>query len=259
MMNLMKSELYKVKKERYLLITILGLLGTLCLVMFGFSNDIIVIGIKNVLGTNIVDLSSGSNILVEILKSADVLVLFFLPIIISVFMMDFSVGTIKNNIISGFSRTKIYISKLIISSVICLFLVLIYTILAFLLSILKNGYDGNLTFTLILEVGKVILIQLPLYISTITMAFMIGVLTQRKSVVITIYLLYQVIVLMFLAIIKKLPINIIKYEPISNLDKAAYIGTNTFNDNLTFILIGISIMVITTTIGIINFNRMDIK
>lgn len=57
---------------------------------------------------------------------------------------------------------------------------------------IKNGYDGNLDLNLILNTLKVIVIQMPIYIGIISTAFMIGVLTQNKTVVITVYLLYQI-------------------------------------------------------------------
>lgn len=48
-------------------------------------------------------------------------------------------------------------------------------------------------------------------------------------------------------------------EPISNLDKVAHIGSNTFSDNLIFIVIGLVILVVTMFIGLTKINRMDIK
>lgn len=259
MMGLIKSELYKTRKEKYIPIIILGIVGVVFFSIFGFSNKVTVIGIKNVLGTNAINLSSGSSMMIEILKSGDVLILFFLPVVTSILMMDFSVGTIKNNIISGYSRSKIYISKLMVSSMICILFVLLYSLSAFLFSIFKNGYDGNLTLSLILNTIKVIAIQSPMYIAAISTAFMLGVITQRKLIVVTIYLLYQVAILMLCSICGRIGLNIATYEPISNLDKVANIGVNTFSYNLIFVLSSICIILITTTIGIIINNKMDIK
>lgn len=259
MMNLIKSELFKIRKERNLFFIILGIISVLSLSIFGFSSKVTVIGIRNILNTNSINLASGSNILIEILKSGDILILMFLPIIISVFMMDFTTGTVKNNIISGYSRSKIYISKLIVCSIICIALVLIYSTVAFVLITLKNGYDGKLTFNLIVDTIKIIALQCPLYIAAISTAFMIGAITKRKSAVITIYLLYQVVVLMISAILGRIFPSIIKYEPISNLDKVAHIGTNTCSDNLMFIIIGLIIILVTTIIGILRINKIDIK
>ncbi|NEZ47155.1 hypothetical protein FDF74_08025 [Clostridium niameyense] len=259
MMNLIKAELFKVKKEKNLLFMVLGLIGILSLALFKLNNQTTVIGIRNILNTNSVNFSVGSNILIEILKSADILVLIFLPIIISTFMTDFSIGTVKNNVISGYSRSKIYISKLIVSSMICIFLVLVYSLVSFLILTLINGYDGNLTIKLILNTIKVISIQTPLYIAIISTTFMVGSITRSKSIVISIYLLYQVLVCMIVHLFQNLSLNIIRYEPISNLDKAAHIGTNTFSNNITFILMGLIIIIISSTIGILRINKMDIK
>ncbi|MGG5463282.1 ABC transporter permease [Clostridium sp. B9] len=258
MMNLIKSEVFKLKREKNLYIVLL-LIVILFSVISNFTYENVVIGLKNILGTNRVNLNSGSYIMVEMLKSADILILLFLPIISSILMIDFSSGTIKNNIISGYSRSKIYLSKLIVCSITCILIVLFYVVIAFCMVTIKNGYDGSLDLNLILETIKVILIQIPIYIGIISTAFMIGILTQNKTVVISIYLLYQfVIEIIFIAFGDKLS-NIMQYEPISNLDKVAHISTNTSGDNLTFILIGIVMIVVTIFIGLIKMNRMDIK
>lgn len=88
---------------------------------------------------------------------------------------------------------------------------------------------------------------------------MVGSITRSKSIVISIYLLYQVLVCMIVHLFQNLSLNIIRYEPISNLDKAAHIGTNTFSDNITFILMGLIIIIVSSTIGILRINKMDIK
>lgn len=258
MMNLIRSEFFKLKKEKNIYIVLL-LIVLLFFIMSKFAHDYIVIGLKNILGTNRVNFNSGSNITVEILKSGDILILLFLPIISSVLMTDFSAGTVKNNIISGYSRSKIYLSKLVVCSITCIFIVLFYVIMAFLMVTIKNGYDGNLDLNLILNTLKVIVIQMPIYIGIISTAFMIGVLTQNKTVVITVYLLYQFVAeTIFIALGDKIS-NIMQYEPISNLDKVAHIGSNTFSDNLIFIVIGLVILVVTMFIGLTKINRMDIK
>lgn len=258
MMNLIRAEFFKLKKEKNIYIVLLIII-LLFFIMSQFAHDYIVIGLKNVLGTNRVNLNSGSNIINEILKSADILMLLFLPIISSVLMTDFSVGTIKNNVISGYSRSKIYLSKLIVCSITCILIVLFYVISAFFMNIIKNGYDGALNINLILNTIKIIVIQIPIYIGIISTAFMIGVLTQNKTVVITIYLLYQfVIEILFMALGDKVN-NIMQYEPISNLDKVAHIETNALSNNLSFIAIGLVMLTITIFIGLAKINNMDIK
>lgn len=258
MMNLIKAELFKIRKEKTFLVVCLGILLVICAAIFGFRDNVC-IGIRNVLGTNRINLNSGSNIMFEILKSADILVLLFLPIIISVFMNDFSVGTIKNTIISGYSRSKIYLSKLIVSCIVCLVLVLIYSFTAFLINIIRHGYNGGFSLALIIDTLKVIALQIPIYFGTISIAFMIGILTNKKTLLITVYMLYQVIVLMLFVMFNNRIGDFIKYEPISNLDMAANIGVNSFSTNMQIMIIGLVMIIISLSIGLIRINKIDIK
>ena len=94
----------------------------------------------------------------------------FLSIIINKFnTIDYSQGTIRNYMVSGESRTTIYLSKVIISVVATAIFVLINIIINFLITLVLFGWKGNFTFILLLEfIARSLLVTL-IYISITTM------------------------------------------------------------------------------------------
>ena len=78
--------------------------------------------------------------LVEILMSAsNVLLYFLLPLIIFTAGAIFDYGTVKNTLARGMCRTKLYISKLISISILCLILILFYMFTGMAMGALLGG------------------------------------------------------------------------------------------------------------------------
>ena len=71
------------------------------------------------------------------------LIYFILPFIVIIAAADFSKGTAKNLISAGESRLKYFMSKLILTGIVCVSIVGIYLLLSILISTIMNGFGGS--------------------------------------------------------------------------------------------------------------------
>lgn len=73
---------------------------------------------------------------------------FLLPILITIVIYkDYSYGTIRNKIVSGHSRTSIYLSQFISTAVTLWLVILYHAIIQFTLGTILFGYGADITFT----------------------------------------------------------------------------------------------------------------
>ncbi|MFQ9072339.1 MAG: hypothetical protein ACLR43_06110 [Faecalibacillus faecis] len=76
----------------------------------------------------------------RLLKGSNVILFFLIPIVINVFISDFKYKTIKNTVSYQYSRTTIYLSKMLICALFALILPILYVVLGLMMSILFNGF-----------------------------------------------------------------------------------------------------------------------
>ncbi len=151
MVNLLKSDLKRMFKDKLFLITCIigagfGILTSLLYYGLNFLVDSIEEGMamfyaKDALAASFAPLNNFG---------------FILPIFICIILnKDFSYGTIRNKIISGHSRTNIYLSLLISTSLLMLATILGYTIINFGVSSILLDYSITTTFSK--DIGYILL------------------------------------------------------------------------------------------------------
>lgn len=192
-----------------------------------------------------------------------------LPLIIAVAIFipsDFSFGTIKNMICSGASRVNIYLSKLVVSYAIVISYMLINMVCCGIVgaSMGEVGEYTRDTYLMMLKIlGYALLVQLAL----VSICVMISFLIRKKSIVITVAILLNTIIVNFLASIidfcvKRITsmedFSSIKYFPGSYLDVGMNIDSMPKNDLITSLIVCGVYIVVCTLIGLIVFKKVDI-
>jgi|AKZA01.1.fsa_nt_gi hypothetical protein len=230
------------------------------------GNATFMLGMMNLQGSNVANfLAEGNNPTIEIIKTLDVLVFFFLAVILIVWINDINDGTIRNLLSLGHWRKRIYVEKLLTSFITCILLVVIYYFLAFLISGILIGFELPNLFLLKIFIG-----QLIIFFSIIATSYLIGLVTRNKPLFIAIYLLYPTIFLNLIAFPVRIGIlsgdlsrNMIAYaiDPYTLLSSVAWNLSETSNGISSYshsVVVGLFILVITTIVGISIFERRDI-
>ncbi len=196
-----------------------------------------------------------------------------MPILIAIIVCkDFSQGTVRNKIISGKSRTKIYISHLLASATVMCVLMLLHALLTLGVSLLFFSYQET-AFT-INDLGYLmvsILFELLVYVAVSAIVTFIATLAKNMGVCIVLYLA----VAMGLAIIGAITLMVgmfldptSKYYTLFEIVNALNIYTSTqIGGGVTYSFkevayILISPIVITagaTALGIVKFKRKNLK
>ena len=98
---------------------------------------------------------------------------------------------------------------------------------------------------------KIILNQIPLYIGFESAMILIGVLFQSNLATAMFTILYQIIIIFITSIVTS--INISEYDPITCLDKVAYVNDLNLSQILGFWML----MIVSMCLGIYLFNKKD--
>ncbi|MDR0978938.1 MAG: ABC transporter permease subunit, partial [Lachnospiraceae bacterium] len=172
MLNLMKADVYRVFKGKAFWITLLVLL--VFLVMNALTGTIGTMGMNNESLSNLMktepDLNGSLTQLYQ-MATADNLFYFFLPIIVAVITTDFVSGTARNVLAQGVSRTKYYLSKLLLVGLLSSTFIIIYETLPFAIATIKFGV-GNYFDTF--NFWRILLTQIPIYLAVISIGTLIA-------------------------------------------------------------------------------------
>lgn len=259
MFNIMRADLYKLRKSKLLLWITLGLLGILILGNFltlkGKGTMTLLSDLEKL---NTIHFAiKGSAIIGQLLKGSNILVFFMVPIVLSSFISDFNFGTIKNVVPYHYSRTTIYCAKLVISSIVACLLPIIFALAGFLVNQLFNGFSGPVKGQDFIDLFRIVLFQLPLIFGFIATMTLVGVIFQRSVAIVSVTFIYVLGTSLLDQIVKIT--NFSLYEPITNLDRAAYLNQLSQLQVTRIIGVGIAITIISAGLGCFIFNRKNIK
>lgn len=259
MLNIVRADLYKLRKSRVILGIMAGLFTILILGNFmAINGDGKMTFMSDTLNLNEVTYSlSGSKIIPELLKGSNILLFFLIPIVLNVFISDFKFGTVKNIISYKYKRIEIYFSKFILCSILSFFLIVVYAALGLILNLIFNKMQGSMDIQDFVVTIKIILTQMPIYIGVIGVMQLIGILFQSSTAVILITILYP-FVITTIAYALKLG-NISSYEPITCLDKAAYFVNLSNNEIMQIIGIGFVLIAVSLLLGPYVYSHKDFK
>lgn len=281
MLPLLNSELYKIRKAKYtwicLLITITLAIGTIFLLDFTYkmAGDQMASQLEmqqqgmEEAGANVS--MSGIPTSYDDLSASSQLVSFFvgnttliLAVLISLFVgSEFNNGTIKNIASKNYSRTKIYLSKLIVAVVVGILFTLAYALFSTITATALWGFGdvGSGYWPLVIKSVSIELLLMSAFVSIFVMVSMF-IRQNGGSLAANICFLefFSLIVTLGEMLIKNIfdkKIVLSNYLIDINMSEVAANLTKTVA--IRSIVVGLGFFLVATVIGIGSFQKRDIK
>ena len=275
MNNIISSDFYRVRRGAAFRNTCLGLalVVIFMLIMFVFiqsdsfsemianTSELSIVetaDIQQEMQSGFLQIENGVDFAVEIL-SESIVFLFFLPITIAVFCADFTAGTYRNTLSYESNRSKVYMAKLLMSIVLCFAMVIVMVIVCLILGSIAFGFSG---FT-VAAVGKLlitVLLQLPIYLATVTVCHCISSITKKSSMTIAIFLVgYFVLalILQLLTGVLSLPDWIMLIEPQSAGKFLAEYASAPSNEIAFVMVYYLVVTALAVILGVTHYRKTD--
>lgn len=280
MLNIIKSDLYRIFKGKSIYIAIIIILGLSFLSICTISPGHIGLSVSNQTvdstkyDAETLEKINDTNSLTELRKimkengryelDKDIIgtnINLYYVLIVVVFIIicsDFSNSSIKNTLTSAISRKKYYFSKLFLCLGLGTVIILLNTYFTFFINLLING---SLFSSGILEVTKITLMQLPLLLGLISILVCIGFITKKtaifNSISIPFVLITQMLIYGAIALFRIKDTWFLDYEIQFALENLAS------NPAIEYIircgLLGIAYVIIFNIIGYYSFKKAEIK
>ena len=172
MRNIIRADLYRIFNGKGVYIAIISFIAYLILLVGSSGMGTIgvdVSSIQNPDDVTMVEVADGVEVAIRDFTPTKVtgriapkaladgvsdLIYFFLPFIVINVATDFSTGTAKNLLAGGLSRTKYFMSKMILIGIICVIIVLMYLIFSIGISTIMNGFHGSFDGEFLLEIAQ---------------------------------------------------------------------------------------------------------
>jgi hypothetical protein len=258
MLNLLRADFFKLKKDRTFMAAII--------IMFIFSilNPLTFLILKNMVNTEMPDQfanlfdASGRGVFLmgfNIFNNSGLI----LPIMIVLFLArEFQYGTIRNKLITGKSRVQVYLSDLIVGTVFGIVMVTILSVLSLAIGTLILGYGSAFSLSFILKV----------YISGLFI-FIVSFAISTFLVFVTRSIAFSLIVNLFLLVIvgalgtalsgKNVILDKIMNLTIVGQTVTVMAGQVTTAFMFKTVLTSIVTLIVITFAGIILFEKADLK
>lgn len=254
MIKLLKSDFYRLAKSKslYICSAVGSLLFILVVVLLKFSTTM-----TDTLGE--LPYSSAMSFGHTVFTGGDVHLL--MAIFISIFVTaEFVHGTMKNTIAKGYSRTLVYLSKLIASTVASYIMLLIVFIVSVLSYLVVFGNLGSLSGKEVL----IILIELFLHSSLASIFLLIAMIIRNNGGTIAINIICITLIFpqlfTLLDVIFDHKIQFTNYSLLHNMMMYAATDQNFTNGEIIrSVIVGGAYLGIMTLLGIIAFKKQDVK
>lgn len=278
MTNIIRSDIYRLKKSATARNTIIGLLATILLIALmtismtsgGFTvfldeSTVSVMTEREQaeFQKDLADMqgyfpANAAEFVTEIV-SPNILPFFLLPFIIAVFCADFSAGTYRNSLSHESSRARVYIAKLGLDALCCLLLNVITILFSCLLGGLLHGL-GGFSAEFFQHILITTLLLLPSQLGAICFGHMLVSFTKKSSSTIAIYLVGLTLLsvaLQSLSIIPRLRwLMLLDWSSAGKL-LAAY-WTLSAGNIAIIVCSGLAVAALTTALGLAYYQKTDI-
>jgi len=268
MRNLIRADVYKIVRGKALYITFAVLFVMVILnVTTGMAMITLVAedgGVMAPLGIEIYGETDGFvSAVIAVFSSMEQLVFVLLSFVMLVSVPIFSNGTVKNDIARGVSRTKLYLSKLIVCGVLCVLMYLAYVGLGILSYVIVNGFGSPVPagfwLTLIQAVGAQLFILLAVTCFGLFLVFT----TKRSGMVIGIYIAFFLLPTMLLNLLSlfhpDLALTLVNLDMTTSIGRLGFINQLEIREILTILGIGAGYILASTTFGLASFRKAEIK
>jgi ABC-2 type transport system permease protein len=273
MLNVIKADLYRLFRSKGFYITMILAIVYIILqtaasstggvmVMVGDGPVSVADSEGNILYSNIPPAFTGSTAPFHMMNNTDTLLYFLLPFIVFIAAADFSTDTVKNVLANGMSRVKYYLSKLVLSCIFCVILLLAQTVFSIITATVLRGFDGTFDIEFIGRLVRPLSAQLFMCLSVVCMGIFFAFITKRTAAVVGTYIAFCMVPLMLMIILFLINNSLeflFRYDVISNIRMLASIDLAETADIIRAFAIGGVYILASTIGGIALFKRSEIK
>lgn len=256
MVNLIRAELFKLKRNH----TFLVLIGVIA-AFYGLANYLVIIDWWNMNNTGFTNVG---------LKEFNALEMMKMPIIFNLGIStlagffincEYTNGTVKNQVLSGNKRSNIYLSKLIVFSLGVVVISVILPVVTAILEIILLGHSEIYTHSTVTYLIRSFSLYTIIIIAYSAIIMFIASLTREsgKTIIITIFMTFILLIIEELLVIKYEIIRVIYENSIFYQIYQAFNPAITTNEITKLIFISIITLCIITYFGIRIFKRKEIK
>jgi len=265
MFNLIRADMYRILRGKGLYITFAVLL-VVNIFVFGMFNAAET-GVIDFGGEEVVEIMgvfglTGSAIPASLSGSMDNIVWFMLAVIMLVAASIFDNNTVKNDVAWGMCRIKLYMSKLILSAIICVALMLFYIGTGMLIATVVNGFGGPVYSGYWMNMLQVFLAQLLLMLGVTSVGIFLVFTTKRSGLSLGLYiafLLVPMVVIQLLVMANSSWEWLAYYDLPSSLNMLVDIRYMETNSIIRALGLGAFYLFGGTILGVVLFRRAEIK
>ncbi len=191
MSNLLRAELVKIRKSKSLKVMI----G----IIFGFAmfSALIYSTIDNKTDGALSFVVDGRSIFTSSFSFSNNVGIVIPIVLIMYLCVEFSNGTVRNKIIAGNSKSKIYLVNFIVVTALGALYVILNAILSFLIAVIFFDYGKAINGAEVVHILKVTLLGCLMYISLFSFVTLLAMIIKKTGVSVVLYLLFVIVVSVF--------------------------------------------------------------
>ena len=264
MMNIIRADMYAILRGKAVYITF----GALLLL------HVLVIGTQGIGGINFIGVEGANNFEMPDIgfdgaRSAALLytrtdntIFFMLPLIILAAAPIFTFGTVKNDVAWGICRTKLYLSKLIVSLGLCVLLMLLYMGAGMLLATVLNGFGGPVPSEYWINLFQTVGAQLFMMFAVTCFGVFLVFTSKNTTIATSLYIGIFIIPSMVIMLLLDAGVNVIwllDFDLMMGVNRLGFFDQLETRTILTTLGVGAGYILVTTMGGIALFRRAEIK
>jgi len=265
MINILRADMYRILRGKGIYITLAVLLLMNALVVgpgvvggINFGNTHGDLGIEA--PTLYFD---GVNVVTVLYTRMDNIVFFLLPLIIIVAGAMFTDKTVRNDISWGVSRTKLYLSKLALSAVMCVALIVFYMASGMLMAIIVRGFGGPAPAGHWQNLFQTVGAQLFIMLGVTSLGVFMALTFKCTSAVVGVYCAFWFVPIMIITVLSETIdpgfVRLLDFDLMFSINRLGFFSQLETRVILTALGVGAFYIVVATVGGIALFKRAEIK
>jgi len=235
MLNIIKAETYKLIHNKLVIITFIICLAFSALIYY-FGSTLEADSLSSAVATTFSNLQ-----------------LLFIIIVGTLVTSEYESGTMKNLILSGVSRTNIYLGRLVACIFVCGALLMVGILVSGLTAFFIHGLNGTLVSLL-----QSVLLQFVLMVGIVSLTYLIASLVKRTAIALIIaFLIIDFLQMPFTLLDKKFNLHLEGYDFNSLMN--SIVNSTSTGSAIAHLAITVSfVFLITITIGNAFFKRSEV-
>ena len=277
MLNIIRSDLYRLGKGAAVRNTVIGILATVLLLgltYFTLTSDGLQVYIddaaagavasedwaelsKDMAGMQTIIPANASEFGRE-MAATNYLAFFLLPLIITIFCADFSAGAYRNTLTYESSRAKVYLAKLTLSVLGCIALSLINLVFSWIVGGFLFGMSG-FTAEYLLQMLVTLLLLFPVQLGLIGFGHCVVAFTKKSSTTVAIFLVAPTLLSAAFQMLSLLPtfswLPLLDWNSVGSWLAAYW----TMSGGEIFLAVGsgLAVAAVSTALGLAHYRKAD--